>query len=329
MNAAASPVTAPDAILPWVASSDEDRLYRRVLLVAMGLLLVAAVTLPLLPLDNTVASPPTQDNALTRVILQQRPLPEPEPPAPVAPPPREQPPQPAPQPPAELQPPEPSPARPQAPPQPSEEEVLARAREAAASSGVLAFRDDLQSLRESVDVHALNQTRTRRGAADAQRTQRAVVTATAPTASGGINTDELSADTGGPALSGRETTAVRSTLAGAPRGGVASSAGAATPATRGGRSDEAIRRVMDRNKGAVFALYNRALRRDPMLQGKLVFEMVIAPDGRITELTLLSSGLADAELTRKLLARIRLISFGAADVITTRVNYALDFLPYT
>ena len=66
-----------------------------------------------------------------------------------------------------------------------------------------------------------------------------------------------------------------------------------------------------------------------MLQGKLVFEMVIAPDGRITELTLLSSGLADAELTRKLLARIRLISFGAADVITTRVNYALDFLPYT
>ena len=39
--------------------------------------------------------------------------------------------------------------------------------------------------------------------------------------------------------------------------------------------------------------------------------------------------LFDAELTRKLLARIRLISFGAADVITTRVNYALDFLPYT
>lgn len=320
MNAA---VIHPGAILPWAADGAEDRLFRRVLLLAMGLLLVAAVALPLLPLDTTAVSPPTQDTALTRVILQERPLPAPEPPAAV-PPPREEP--------AEA-PPEPEPQatpepleRPQAAAQPSPQDVLARARETAANSGVLAFRDDLQSLRESVDVNALNRTRTSRGAADAAQVQRAVVTATAPTASGGINTDRLSTDTGGPALSARETTAVSSAIAGAPRAGAA---GAAAQQLRGGRSDEAIRRVMDRNKGAIFALYNRALRRDPLLEGKLVFEMVIEPDGRITDLTLLSSGLADAELTRKILARIRLVSFGAADVVTTRVNYSFDFLPYT
>jgi protein TonB len=56
--------------------------------------------------------------------------------------------------------------------------------------------------------------------------------------------------------------------------------------------------------------------------------MVIDAAGAISELKLLSSELADAALTRKILARIRMIQFGGQDVITTRVNYSFDFLPY-
>ena len=96
----------------------------------------------------------------------------------------------------------------------------------------------------------------------------------------------------------------------------------------GGRSDDAIRQVMDRNKGAIFAIYNRALRKNPALEGKLVFEMVVNPAGTVTELTLLSSELEDDALSRKILARIRMIQFGAEDVSSTRVNYSFDFLPY-
>ena len=38
--------------------------------------------------------------------------------------------------------------------------------------------------------------------------------------------------------------------------------------------------MFDQNKGAIFALYNRALRRDSSLQGKIVLELTISPIGR-------------------------------------------------
>jgi len=43
---------------------------------------------------------------------------------------------------------------------------------------------------------------------------------------------------------------------------------------------------------------------------------------------ILSSGLGDPDLERKLLARIRLIDFGAEDVLVTLASYAIDFVPY-
>ena len=86
---------------------------------------------------------------------------------------------------------------------------------------------------------------------------------------------------------------------------------------------------MDDNKGTIFAIYNRALRRDPLLHGRVVFEMVIDPSGGVARLILVSSELSDPALTSRILSRIRLIEFGAEDVNSTRVNYSLDFLPYS
>ena len=153
--------------------------------------------------------------------------------------------------------------------------------------------------------------------------------------SGGINTAALSRDTGGIALSGRETTRIDSpggglgglsAEAGGRGRGEGSASGTGTvrvkaPAKRaiwlpaaivgGGRSDESIRRVMDQQKGGIFAIYNRALRQDPTLQGKFVFEMVIEPSGEVSAVKLISSELSDNDLVAKILARIRLINFGA------------------
>ena len=56
--------------------------------------------------------------------------------------------------------------------------------------------------------------------------------------------------------------------------------------------------------------------------------MQIDPSGAISGLTLVSSDLADESLTQKILARIRMIRFDAADVVATTVNYSFDFLPY-
>ena len=49
------------------------------------------------------------------------------------------------------------------------------------------------------------------------------------------------------------------------------------------RSIEEIKLVFERNKGAIYAIYNRALREDPALQGKVVVELKIAPSGGVVD----------------------------------------------
>ena len=320
MTAAMNP-TFNNAELPWDAARADNGLYNRVLAVSMAMCLALGVILPMLTVAPVEIRVEEEPPPLTRVVLEKKALPKPKPPPVVTPKPKPKPvvarPEPKP-----IEKPQPTPA-----PEPKPEPIdhVAVAREKAKATGVLAFQDDLMALRDTVNVNTLNQTRTSRGAEDAAQTQRKLVGQKTTTGSGGIQVAALSSNTGGPALSGRETTTVNSNIGGEPRAGRAS-AGATDRV--GGRSDDAIRRIMDRNKGAIFAIYNRALRRDPLLEGKLVFEMLIAPSGQITELTLLSSELVDDALTQRILGRIRLIDFGKDDAIPTRVNYSFDFLPY-
>jgi outer membrane biosynthesis protein TonB len=90
---------------------------------------------------------------------------------------------------------------------------------------------------------------------------------------------------------------------------------------------ESIRRVFEQHKGAVYAIYNRALRKDPEIRGKYVFHIVIEPSGAISKIELISSELGNNALEQKLLTRIRVIDFGPEDVVATPVNYRFDFLP--
>ena len=86
--------------------------------------------------------------------------------------------------------------------------------------------------------------------------------------------------------------------------------------------------MFDKNKGAIFALYNRALRRDPTLEGKLVLRLTIAPSGQVTACEIVSSELNDPELEQRLVQRIKLFRFEARDdvepITTTK---PIDFFP--
>ena len=93
------------------------------------------------------------------------------------------------------------------------------------------------------------------------------------------------------------------------------------------RSLEEIKIVFERNKGAIYAIYNRALREDPSLQGKVVLQLKIAPSGEVVDVNIVSSELKAPDLERKLLARIRQFDFGAKDVDTMTVTWPVDFLP--
>jgi periplasmic protein TonB len=85
--------------------------------------------------------------------------------------------------------------------------------------------------------------------------------------------------------------------------------------------------VFERHKGAIYAIYNRALREDPTLQGKVVVELKIAPSGEVTSCRVVSSELKTPEVEQKLLARIRQFDFGAKDVDQMVVTWPVDFLP--
>lgn len=308
----------PDLMLPWESSEREDARYRKILRNLLAALLAFGIVMPFLPVEElSREKQETLPPHLARVVLEKKVLPPPPPPKPVEKKVEKQP-----EKPVEKKPePKPEP-KPKEPPPPVDR--VEEARKVAAVSGVLAFQDALADMRDSVDIDSLGDTGISRGESQAAKTERSIIAGAARGGSGGIQTGNLSRDTGGPALSGRETTRVESTIAvnAADRGDSSASA------RLGGRSDESIRRVMDRNKGAIFAVYNRALRKDPTLAGKLVFEMQIDSSGAISSLTLVSSELADESLTQKILARIRMIRFEAADVVATTVNYSFDFLPY-
>ena len=306
----------PNTLLPWSSSAEDDERFKRILKIALIALVVLSIPITLIDVpEQTREEKAKLPPQLARVILEKQELP---PPKPVEPPKVE-----------EKKPEEPKP-EPEKNPEPVKEKPpekpnVAKAREKAAASGLLQFKDDLMEMRESLDVSAIDSANVARGEATAATVDRSMVTSGVTTASGGINTAALSRDTGGVALSGRETTKVESDLAKSTGTTAADSGGQAQESAA--RSEEEIRKVMEQHKGAIFSIYNRALRQNPALQGKVVVKIIIESSGKISDVSIVSSELQDPDLEAKLLQRIRLISFPASNVARTTLNYSFDFLP--
>ena len=85
--------------------------------------------------------------------------------------------------------------------------------------------------------------------------------------------------------------------------------------------------MFDKNKGGIYSIYNRALRKDPALEGKIVFEITIDPSGNVISVKVVSSELSSPSLEKKLIARIMLFNFGAKNVEKMIVTFPVDFLP--
>jgi len=182
--------------------------------------------------------------------------------------------------------------------------------------------DALAQLRDlDVDKFAKNQPKTT-DPGDVS-VQRSLIQSKAAGTSGGISAPTSSGlASGSGSLNGIRTAQVKDpTLA---SGGPGTRAGGSGKASRG---SEEIALVFTRNKGAIDAMYARALRDSPALQGKVVLEITIAPSGDITTARIISSELKDPEFESKLLARIRLFKFEAKDVATLTATKPIDFFP--
>ena len=299
------------ADLPWTISEEEQERYRRLLKRILIFFLVFGIVMPFLPVPTIEREameevPPR----LAKLILERQEAP---PPAP------------------SVKAPEPEPQTVQAKPAPKKPEpkpvtkTAESARKKAERSGLLAFKDDLADLRDdSVTASLQKSTKLTAGVASSVKvSQRSLVTSNIAGSSGGINTARLSRDTGGGGLAGRSTTQVSSPVGGGDAGGSVRGGGSGQAA----RSIEEIKLIFDKNKAAIYTLYNRALREDPTLQGKVILKLTIAPSGRVTACEVVSSELRVPDLERKLVARVRLFDFGGKNVGVMVVTYPIDFLP--
>ena len=300
-----------DFSLPWDTQRPDVKRFRRSLAVCLLFIAVAGVVLPLLPAPQVDREELEELPPQLARIMMEKPEPAPPPPPP-QPEPEDNEPEPEIEPEAEVE------------PEPLPEPTVQEAKEKAALSGLLAFQDAFADMRDAVDVSKLQDTGAiQRGEGDAATIDRALLTSKYGTRSAGVNVSALSRDTGGVALSGRETTKVEVAE-------VSSGAGSARDRRQvdeRSRSIEEIRRVFDANKGAIFAIYNRALRHDPTLQGKVVLELVIDPTGAVADVRVVASELADDALVAKIVKRIRMFNFGAREVGTTTISYPVHFLP--
>jgi TonB family protein len=138
--------------------------------------------------------------------------------------------------------------------------------------------------------------------------------------SGGIDstTSGLSRNIGTRGLSDRSTEKVKV---------AAGSVAAKAEKNPGGRDREEVEEVFDQNKGAIYSRYNRALRENPTLQGKVVLRLTIQPDGSVSDCQVISSELKDPDLEAKLIALVKTFRFKSKDIAAVTTTKPIDFFP--
>ena len=292
--------------LPWEGDPEASGRFRRLLIIGLVLFVVIGIVTPLLnlPAPKEAAAEAVPDR-LARLMVEEKAKPPPPPPPPL---------------------PKPEPPKPLDKPQPTPVDKVAEARKKAEKS-LDRVRDELADLRRDLAQDMPSPTRNLTGAVGADsKAERSLIASKAGSGSAGVQSSNSSRGFGAGAgsLTGHATTSVSSRVA---------AIGADNKATRSGnsgkaaRSQEEIELEFDRNKGAIYALYSRALRDRPELQGKMVLEFTIAPSGEVTACRVVSSELKDAELERKIIARVKAIRFPARDVEPIVVTKTIEFFP--
>jgi TonB family protein len=287
--------------LPWSPAEEMERRFRAILRNLGIVFLLCAIILPFLPRHEPVTNMDSLPERVVQLVM------EPPPPPPPPPPPK-------PEKPLEKVPVSKVPT----PPVPVDPRIKA------SKSGLLANMDDLAKLRDvDLDKFAKNQPNTT-DPGDVSQVTRNVISSKAGGTSGGISAPTSSGlASGSGSLKGIYTTQVKDpNLAGSGQG--TTRAGGSGKASR---SADEIALVFTRNKGAIDMMYARATRDNPALQGKVVVELTISPQGDVTAVRIVSSELNDPEFENKLKARILLFKFEPKDVATLTATKPIDFFP--
>lgn len=316
--------------LPWSRDTGENLRFGAIVAVMLALFLPPAFLIPTLDLPEIERSDAEQiPPRLARLVEKPKPVVEPQP---VKPEPVEQEPEPEPEvQKKEPEKPTPEPVKAEPKPEPRPEPTVAQpakpqqtteqAREKASRSGLLAMKDRLASLREpepTPDRQFVANT-------DSESVARNIAPGDPEkvlSGSGGV-TDAVTPETS-VNVAGHEVRNVKAPVE--ETRAVAAKPTAPGPSV-GERAMSNIRKVFDAQKTALYSLYRRELRQDPTLEGKVLLELVIEPDGSVSACEVVSSELEHPSLEQRIAMRVRLFNFGADKVETRKVRFPIDFLP--
>ncbi|MEN8172138.1 MAG: AgmX/PglI C-terminal domain-containing protein, partial [Chloroflexota bacterium] len=311
-------------IMPWAKDAESDRRFRRAVLVALSIcfmlgIIIELVSVPMLDREDTVVEIPKR---LAKLVKQEPPRPAPQP-EPVASKEKE-----------DIKKP-----KKEAKPEPEKQKIAKKAakpkkvaggspkgnRKKAEHVGVLAFKNSFADLIDETPVAKLGtdarlskETPRVKGQAVAQRSL--VAMQAKGGTSGSIGLAKFSRNVGGGNGNGLGGTGIGK---GGSRGdgagfetvesGIGNIEESGRPISGGagpGRTDEEIQIVFDRYKASLYRIYNRELRKDPTLLGKILIRLSIETDGSVSMCKMESTDLASAELVAKVIARVKRFNFG-------------------
>ena len=93
------------------------------------------------------------------------------------------------------------------------------------------------------------------------------------------------------------------------------------------RSQNDIKKVIRRRLGGIKHCYEKRLKRNPDLKGKIVVRFVIHPGGKVIEVEVVENTTGDRELGQCIAARVRSVRFPPADGGETSVVYPFILAP--
>lgn len=313
-------------------TSQQDRQFRRLLTFLSLITCIFSVFIYLYQVPpKALLEKKEKEPVITQIQLKkepiiepkvEEPIPEPKQPEPEPPKPEVQKPKPEPKPEPK---PKPEPVKPEPTPTPSPEQQRAEARAKVQAQGLAAM--DMSGLTAMADNKPrASASKIVAAKGDAGASQERVYAASADQASTNLAGSASSANID--ARLERSSTQGATSSAGGSDAVIGSNGTAQASASRAGQRDEAsVRRIFEQSKSSASALYNRALRKNPTMSGRVTFEVVIAPNGQVTEARIVDSQLNDAALERKLLLKVRSLQFGAQNVAVLKLTYSYDFLP--
>ena len=298
--------------MPWNKDDNDQKEFRKVLLLVLFFSILLGILIPMwdIPIPDRVAVVEIPER-LAKLMVPKK--------APPPPPPKQEKKE-------EEKPDKEKPKKKENKPVP---EKAKKARKKAERSGLMAFKDDFADLIDDTPVAKLGaKAKISGNGSKAKKTTRSLVTASAGTASGGINSASLSRNVGGSgkSMGGVEFSHVESSIG-------SDFFGEERPLSDGpgpSRTDEEIQIVFDKYKAALYRIYNRELRKNPTLQGKMVLRLTIEPDGKVSACKVDSSDMDSPDLDKKIAARVKKFNFGAKESVPSiTILYPIDFLPAT